>query len=49
MTVVAIHQPQYLPWQPYFAKALASDLFVYLDTVQFQKNGVQNRNQVKTA
>ena len=49
MTVVAIHQPQYLPWQPYFAKALASDLFVYLDTVQFQKNGVQNRNQIKTA
>lgn len=48
MTVVSIHQPQYLPWQPYFAKALASDIFVYLDTVQYQKNGVQNRNQVKT-
>jgi hypothetical protein len=49
MTTVAIHQPHYLPWQPYFAKALASDVFVYLDTVQFQKNGVQNRNQIKTA
>ena len=48
MTVVAIHQPQYLPWIPYFAKAASSDVFVYLDNVQFQKNGVQNRNQIKT-
>jgi hypothetical protein len=49
MTVVAIHQPQYLPWIPYLAKLAASDIFIYLDNVQFQKNGVQNRNQVKTA
>lgn len=49
MTVVAIHQPQYLPWLPYCAKADGCDVFVYLDTVQFQKNGVQNRNQIKTA
>ncbi|HEY4759990.1 MAG TPA: WbqC family protein [Thermoguttaceae bacterium] len=48
MTVVAIHQPQYLPWVPYCAKAALCDVFVYLDTVQFQKNGVQNRNQIKT-
>ena len=47
--IVAIHQPQYLPWLPYCAKAAQCDLFVYLDTVQFQKNGVQNRNQVKSA
>jgi hypothetical protein len=46
---VAIHQPQYLPWLPYCAKAAGCDVFVYLDTVQFQKNGVQNRNQIKTA
>lgn len=49
MTVVAIHQPHYLPWQPYLAKALACDVFIYLDNVQYQKNGVQNRNQVKTS
>lgn len=30
-------------------KALSADIFVYLDTVQFSKNGVQNRNQIKTA
>ena len=49
MTTVAIHQPQYLPWLPWFAKAAASDIFVYLDNVQYQKNGVQNRNQIKSA
>ena len=28
---------------------MSADIFVYLDTVQFSKNGVQNRNQVKSA
>jgi len=46
---VSIHQPQYLPWLPYFLKIEESDLFILLDTVDFQKNGLQNRNQVKTA
>ena len=49
MTTVAIHQSQYLPWLPYFEKVVCSDIFVILDNVQFQKNGVQNRNQIKTA
>lgn len=49
MTTVAIHQPQYLPWVPYCDKADACDIFVYLDTVQYQKNGLQNRNKIKTA
>jgi WbqC-like protein family len=47
--IVAIHQPQYLPWVPYFDKAASCDVFVYLDNVQFQKNGLQNRNQIKSA
>lgn len=46
--IVSIHQPQYLPWVPYFDKILRADLFVLLDNVQFQKNGLQNRNQIKT-
>jgi hypothetical protein len=46
---VAIHQPQYLPWLPYIDKADQADVFVYLDTVQYQKNGLQNRNQILTA
>jgi hypothetical protein len=45
---VAIHQPQYLPWLGYLAKWDAADLFVVLDVVQYEKNGWQNRNRVKT-
>lgn len=45
--IVSIHQPQYFPWVPYFDKILAGDVFVLLDNVQFQKNGLQNRNQIR--
>lgn len=45
---VAIHQPHYLPWLGYFAKWADADLFVFLDTVQYEKNGWQNRNRIKT-
>ena len=45
---IAIHQPQYLPWLPYFQKIENVDLFVYLDNVDFQKNGLQNRNEIMT-
>lgn len=48
MTIrLAIHQPQYFPWFRYIQKILCADVFVYLDTVQFSKNGVQNRNMIK--
>lgn len=47
MTIVSIHQPQYLPWIPYFQKIASSDYFVFLDNVQFQRRGVQNRNEIK--
>lgn len=46
---VAIHQPQYWPWPRYINKLMSADIFVYLDTVQFSKNGFQNRNRIKTA
>jgi hypothetical protein len=49
MTTVAIHQPHYLPWLGYLAKWAAADVFVLLDTVQYEKNGWQNRNRIKTA
>lgn len=42
--IISIHQPQYLPWIPYFTKIFHSDVFVFLDDVQYQKNGMQNRN-----
>ena len=45
---VAIHQPHYLPWLGYLAKWAAADLFIFLDGVQYEKNGWQNRNRIKT-
>lgn len=47
--IVAIHQPQYLPWLGYFDKIDQADIFVFLDNVQFKKNEWQNRNKIKTA
>ena len=47
--IVAVHQPQYLPWLGYFDKIDRADVFVLLDTVQYKKNEWQNRNRIKTA
>ena len=44
---LSIHQPQYIPWLSYFLKIAQSDKFILLDTVSFQKNGLQNRNELK--
>lgn len=46
--MIAVHQSQFIPWVPYLFKILKSDIFVVLDDVQYQKNGLQNRNQIKT-
>lgn len=47
--ILSAHQPAYLPWMGYFDKINRSDIFVYLDTVQFEKNSFINRNKVKTS
>jgi len=47
MTILAAHQPQYLPWLGYFDKMAQADVFVLLDNVQFKKNEWQNRNRIK--
>lgn len=47
--IVSIHQPAYLPWLGYFDKIRCSDVFVFLDTVQLEKNGFVNRNRVRTS
>ncbi len=47
--MVAIHQPNYLPWIGYFHKIYNSDIFVFLDDRQYGKNQVANRNKIKTA
>lgn len=45
--IVAIHQPNYLPWSGFFDKMARCDRFVFLDTVPFSKHGYQNRSRVK--
>ena len=47
MSILAAHQPQYVPWLGFFDKLDQADLFVLLDDVQFKKNEWQNRNRIK--
>lgn len=46
--IAAIMQPTYLPWMGYFDLMDISDVFVLLDTVQFEKQAWQQRNRIKT-
>lgn len=46
--ILAAHQLHYLPWLRYFHKIASCDTFVVLDNIQFNKNGWQNRNKIKT-
>ena len=43
---VSIHQPNFVPWKPFFDKIAQSDLFVILGHCQFEKNNYQNRFKV---
>ena len=44
-----IHQLHYLPWLRYFDKIARTDVFIVLDSIQYNKNGWQNRNKIKSA
>ncbi len=44
--IVTIHQPEHLPWLGFFNKLSKAELFVILDSVQFEKNYFQNRNRI---
>ncbi len=48
MTLISIRQPGYLPFLGFFKKIESSDVFVFLDDVQFEKNDWDNRNKIKT-
>jgi hypothetical protein len=41
--IVSIHQPNFAPWLGYYQKIIQSDLFIFLDDVQYTKGGYQNR------
>lgn len=47
--IITAHQPAYLPWLGYFAKLAASDVYVYMDSVQFEHNSFTNRNKIKVS
>jgi len=49
MSTVAIHQPNFVPSAGYFAKMLAADLFILLDSVDYTRNNWTNRNRIKGA
>ena len=46
--IAVIMQPTYLPWLGYFDLMDTADVFVLLDTVQFEKQSWQQRNRIKT-
>ena len=45
--LLSAHQPAYLPWLGYFEKIARADVFIYMDTVQFERNSYTNRNKIK--
>jgi len=49
--VVAIHQPNFMPWPGYFYKIMHADAFVLLDDVEYQSgnaSSITNRTKIKT-
>ena len=45
--IVAIHQPNYLPYLGFFDKMKESDIFVIYDDAQFNKREFQHRNKIR--
>lgn len=41
--IVAIHQPNFVPWLSFFDKMARADVLIILTHCQFEKNGFQNR------
>lgn len=46
--IYSVHQPSYLPWLGFFDKLDKSDVFVFLDDVQYKHREFQNRNKIRT-
>ncbi len=48
MKTVAIHQPNYLPWIGFFSKIKYSNYFIILNTAEYPKGSIINRNKIRT-
>lgn len=46
--VVAIHQPDYIPWLGFYYKMAHCDTFIYLDDAQYSNEADHNVNSIKT-
>ena len=44
--IIAIHQPNFIPWAGYFLKMAASDVFVFHDNVEITKSGPTRRVKI---
>lgn len=47
MSTAVIAQPTYLPWMGFFEQIARADVYVFLDTVQFERQSWQTRNRLK--
>jgi len=45
--IIAVHQPNYLPYLGFFDKMAKSDVFVIYDDAQFNKEDFQHRNKIR--
>lgn len=45
--IVAIQQPEHLPWLGFFDKMQKCDAYIFLDNVQFKKRYFENRNKIR--
>ncbi|HET7776715.1 MAG TPA: WbqC family protein, partial [Azospira sp.] len=45
--LVAVHQPNFLPWLGYLDRMIRADLFILLDHVQFERRNYQNRTRIR--
>lgn len=46
--IISIHQPDYIPYIGHFYKIAQSDIFVFLDDVQFSNDNMHHWNRIKT-
>jgi hypothetical protein len=46
--IISIIQPSFLPWLGYFEQIALSDVFVYLDDVQYTRKDWRSRNRLKS-
>ncbi len=46
--IIAMHQPNYIPWLGYFYKISQSNIFVFVDDCQFSSSGMHSYHYIKS-